>query len=424
MKKLFKQIGWLCTLSVLLLAGCQQEELLSISSNSDIAKVSTRAASTYDYLGNANGIFVLSEGNMMDENGTLSFIDGSATGYPAQNWVYRTINTMPTGHKELGNVAQDLFISDNKMYILSQNGDAQNGAQHILKIKNTLEYENDFNPGFPTAWSNTTPTHLAVKGNDIYVRTNTTVLRINETTHQVIQDFSTSSVPILNPSRIRMAMVKNSNVKYLYVGSENNKVYRINTNTNTVDSITVQGKVAGVTAVRRNNNSVQYVWALCIKPDGTAALQKISGTTVQATHNISISQPFAPSLLIPSVGLCCYAGGTNDVLYFRSNGWDPTKIYKVDTGAASPAAAEFYTVPTGIDSNARIVYGDLGVNPANGNVYFGYVGNWTSYISVNGVVQLNNTGGVAKEYRASYSAPDKIDSRFTAGIYFRQEFDM
>ena len=112
------------------------------------------------------------------------------------------------------------------------------------------------------------------------------------------------------------------------------------------------------------------------------------------------------------------------MLYFRSNGWDPTKIYKVDTGAASPAAAEFYTVPTGIDSNAQIVYGDLSVNPTNGNVYFGYVGNWTSYISVNGVVQLNNTGGVAKEYRASYSVPDKIDSRFTAGIYFRQEFDM
>ena len=56
MKKLFKQIGWLCTLSVLLLAGCQQEELLSIFSNSDIAKVSTRAASTYDYLRNANDI--------------------------------------------------------------------------------------------------------------------------------------------------------------------------------------------------------------------------------------------------------------------------------------------------------------------------------------------------------------------------------
>lgn len=423
MKKLFKQIGWLCTLSVLLLAGCQQEELLSISSNSDIAKVSTRAASTYDYLGNANGIFVLSEGNMMNENGTLSFIDGSATGYPAQNWVYRTINTMPTGHKELGNVAQDLFISDNKMYILSQNGKRLTslpGAQHILKTRNTLKHENDFNPGFPTAWSNTTPTHLAVKGDKIFVRTNSGVV--------VTDTAGTSGTPtpisgISKPSRIRMAMVKNSNVKYLYVGSENNKVYRINTNTNAVDSITVQGKVAGVTAVRRNN-SVQYVWALCIKPDGTAALQKISGTTVQATHNISISQPFAPSLLIPSVGLCCYAGGTNDVLYFRSNGWDPTKIYKVDTGAASPAATEFYTVPTGIDSNARIVYGDLGVNPANGNVYFGYVGNWTSYISVNGVVQLNNTGGVAKEYRASYSVPDKIDSRFTAGIYFRQEFDM
>ena len=177
-----------------------------------------------------------------------------------------------------------------RSYILSQNGKRLTslpGAQHILKTRNTLKHENDFNPGFPTAWSNTTPTHLAVKGDKIFVRTNSGVV--------VTDTAGTSGTPtpisgISKPSRIRMAMVKNSNVKYLYVGSENNKVYRINTNTNAVDSITVQGKVAGVTAVRRNNNSVQYVWALCIKPDGTAALQKISGTTVQATHNISISQ--------------------------------------------------------------------------------------------------------------------------------------
>lgn len=412
-----KQIGWLFTLSVLLLTGCQQEELLSLSSNNDNTEVATRAASTYDYLGNAKGIFVLSEGNMTSENGYLSFIDGSSATFPAQNWVYRAQN-VNNEKNELGNVSQDLFIANNQMYILSQNGPV---GSHIIVTKNNLEYNRkELRPPFSSGWSNGTPTHLAVNGDNIYVRTNEGVVVVKESNASVITPISGTT----KPSRIRMAMVNNGGTKYLYVGSEDNKVYRINTATNGVESIAVQGKVAGLTAVRRNNNAEQYVWVLCIKPDGTAALQKISGTTVQTTYdNISVSQPFDPSLLIPSVGLCCYAGGANDVLYFRSNKFDPTQIYKFDTGASSPSAIEFYTVPDDIDPNARIVYGDLGVNPADGSVFFGYVGYWWDYSIYNGIVQLNTSGGVTREYRASYPAPNKIDTRFTAGIYFRQEFN-
>lgn len=420
MKNLRKQIGWLFTLSVLLLTGCQQEDFLSIPAGNDNIEVATRAVSTYNYLGNANGIFALSEGNMTNENGTLSFIDGSSTTFPAQNWVYRSQNP----GMQMGNVPQDLFVANNKMYVIAQNGNAQSGAKHILVTNNMLQHVTDFNPNnyFAGGWSGggATPTHLAVAGNKIFVRTNAGVVVTSETAQTTTPAVIAG---ITNPSRIRMAMVNNGGTKYLYVGGQDNKVYRINTTSNAVQSIAVEGKVAGLTAVRRNNNALQYVWALCIKSDGTTVLQKISGTTAESGRTIAASGlTFDANLFIPSVGLCCYAGGASDVLYFRTNGWDPKTVYKYNV--ATNQTTSFYTVPNGIDSRARIIYGDLGVDPNTGDVYFGYVGDWGVYASVNGVVKLNSTGGVAKEYRSSYSAPYKIDTRFTAGIYFTKEFSM
>ena len=431
MKHLFKQTGWFIILSLSLVTSCQQEEILTPPTTlPKNAETATRAASPYNFLEKRDGIFVLSEGNMSNENGTISFIDGSASSFPAHNWVYRAANP----NKEIGNVAQDMFITDNKAYILAQNGHRDllvagnvynmRGANHILVANQNMTRINDFNPGnyFAAGWTENgaTPTHLAVSGNKIFVRTNNAVVVANETNPNI----PPAVIPgISNPSRIRMAMIRNGTTRYLYVGSTDNKVYRINTTNNQVSSITVQGKVAGLVAVRRNNNSRQYIWALCIKPDGLAVVHKISGTRVQATLNIGISpSPFDAGLLIPSVGLCCDARTTNDILYFRGNGWNPKTIYKFNT--ANSNVASFYTVPAGIDSRARIIYGDIGVNPSNGNLYFGYVGDWISYVSVNGVVQLNNNGQVLKEYRPSFATPNKIDTRFTAGIYFRREFNM
>lgn len=440
MKKVFKQIGWIFTLSVLLLTGCQQEDILySLPENGNVeteAEIETHATDRYNYLAKTNGIFILSEGNMSNENGTLSFINATST-YSARNWIYRSANP----NKEIGNVAQDMFISNNKVYIVSQNGHKNleiapgifndRGANHILIANTNMTRITDFNPGnyFTSNWSSSepTPTHLAVNGNNIYVRTNINVVRINETTPNATPVIISG---ISNPSRTRMAMVKNGTTKYLYVGSTDNRVYRLNTSTNQVSSIPVQGKVAGLVAVRRNNNTNQYIWALCIKSDGTGVLHKISGTAVQVTRNITMqageSNPFDANLFIPSVGLCCDARGSNDVLYFRGNSWspNPTKIYKFNSGSSSTTAVVFYTLASGIDSQAQVIYGDLGVDPNNGNVYFGYVGDWGYYASINGVVRLSANGSVLKEYRASYTSPNKIDSRFTAGIYFRREFNM
>ncbi|MDR1715854.1 MAG: DUF5074 domain-containing protein [Dysgonomonas sp.] len=425
MKHLFRKIGWLFTLSVILFTGCQQDEEFSLPGENGVNTGNLKSAvAGYDYLANTNGVFVLSEGNMTTENGTLSYIDasGSSSTYPSQNWVYGS-----PASGAMGNVSQDLFIANNKMYIVSQNGDSFKPGEttHILRLNNELTKIDSFNPGnyFPTSWSGSgsTPTHLAVNGNSIYIRTNSGVVIANETTTSTTP---TSISGITKPSRIRMAMVKNSGVKYLYVGSEQGTVYRINTSTNAVSSISVSGKVAGLVAVRRNSNADQYIYALSIVSNSQAILYKISGTTIDASYTINSS--FNSGLLIPSVGLSCYAGGTQDVIYFRSNGWNPTQIFKYAiTSTTAGTLSTLYTVPGGIDPNAQIIYGDLAVDQRTGDVYFGYVGNWGVYATVNGVGRLRggNPSSI-QEYKASATGTSQIDTRFTAGIYFTREFDM
>lgn len=84
-----------------------------------------------------------------------------------------------------------------------------------------------------------------------------------------------------------------------------------------------------------------------------------------------------------AIGLSCYAGGMQDFINFRSNGWNLTQIFKYAiTSTTAGTLSTLYTVPDGIDSSAQIIYRDLGVDLRTGDVYFGYVGNWGGYATV------------------------------------------
>lgn len=70
----------------------------------------------------SKGVFVLNEGNMTTENGSLSYISPSGTVVAD---AYKTSNGT-----ELGNVCQDMSVAGSLLYIISQNGDqAPTGAQ-------------------------------------------------------------------------------------------------------------------------------------------------------------------------------------------------------------------------------------------------------------------------------------------------------
>lgn len=117
---------------------------------------------------NPNGAFVLNEGNMTTENGSLIYI--SPEGYVFDD-AYKTVNGT-----ELGNVTQDMAFHDGKIYVISQNGDEnavgtkfENDGMLVVMDAKTLKKEVSFSKEQLSAldW----PTHIAVLDEQhIYIR--------------------------------------------------------------------------------------------------------------------------------------------------------------------------------------------------------------------------------------------------------------
>ncbi|HIZ15931.1 MAG TPA: hypothetical protein H9816_08520 [Candidatus Tidjanibacter faecipullorum] len=130
-----------------------------------------------------NGTFVLNEGNMTTENGSLTYI--SPEGYVWAD-AYRTVNGT-----ELGNVAQDMAFCDGKIYVISQNGNEnavgatfENDGMLVVMdartLKKTAAYTNQDLAQLD--W----PTHIAVLDEQhIYIRDNAGIYRFDATTRQL-----------------------------------------------------------------------------------------------------------------------------------------------------------------------------------------------------------------------------------------------
>src|SRR5690606_19489692 len=116
-----------------------------------------------------DGTFILNEGNMTTENGSLIFI--SPKGIVTDSAYFKVNGT------ELGNVAQDLFIGNGKLYIISQNGKQnavgstfQNDGMLIVANAETLKKEASYTEELSSlSW----PSHVAVLNEDnIFIRDN------------------------------------------------------------------------------------------------------------------------------------------------------------------------------------------------------------------------------------------------------------
>ena len=125
------------------------------------------------------GAFVLNEGNMTTENGSLIYI--TPEGYVLDN-AYNRVNGT-----ELGNVTQDMCFHDGKIYIISQNGDTNavgvsfdNDGLLVVADAKTLKkvraYTKEELSGLD--W----PTHIAVLDEQhVYIRDNAGIWRLDMT---------------------------------------------------------------------------------------------------------------------------------------------------------------------------------------------------------------------------------------------------
>lgn len=116
------------------------------------------------------GAFVLNEGNMTSENGSLIYI--TPEGYVLDN-AYKTVNGT-----ELGNVCQDMWFHDGKIYIISQNGNKnavgtefENDGMLVIADAKTLKKVDAF--GNDDLAGLTWPSHVGVLDEEhVYIRDN------------------------------------------------------------------------------------------------------------------------------------------------------------------------------------------------------------------------------------------------------------
>lgn len=64
------------------------------------------------------------EGNMTSVNGMLVYYDKAGK-------EYREVFEQANGGLEIGNVVQDMFMANGKIYLLTQNGDRMGGARPV-----------------------------------------------------------------------------------------------------------------------------------------------------------------------------------------------------------------------------------------------------------------------------------------------------
>lgn len=107
------------------------------------------------------GTFVVCEGNMATVNGMLVYYDRNGKEYME---VFEKAN----GGKEIGNVVQDMYMANGKIYLITQNGDSRGGAGRFVVCNAQtmkMEYADPLiikTPEGKEAW----PQHIAVVDKD------------------------------------------------------------------------------------------------------------------------------------------------------------------------------------------------------------------------------------------------------------------
>lgn len=98
--------------------------LVGIHENGNTMFASIEVCASIDFT-DTKGTFVVCEGNMSSANGTIYFYDKNGVEY--SNVFENANNGM-----EIGNVVQDMYIANDKIYIITQNGSSQGGAGRFV----------------------------------------------------------------------------------------------------------------------------------------------------------------------------------------------------------------------------------------------------------------------------------------------------
>lgn len=304
------------------------------------------------------GVFVLNEGNMTTENGSLTWI--SPEGYVVDD-AYKAVNGT-----ELGNVAQDMDFCGGRIYIISQNGDTnpngttfENDGMLVVvdarTLKRTASFTKEQLPGLD--W----PTHVAVLDEQhIYIRDNACIHRFDATTGTLTTVESSDGAP-------KSRFVKMNDKVYTYKSGAFCYIYELSTASDDVTRYRLpfsgmECPINELLGIQGADDGRMWVMSFGF---GKTAINKFDLSTLKVIQRQIGVQPAAGSS-----GVTFVARG-NDLYYA-----DGVTLYHLpfdesgDLTADSGLTAEQSLVDLStLDKSAAQLYNGLGIHPVTGCLY-------------------------------------------------------
>lgn len=355
-----------------------QEGILSLVAIDAVGKTALASAHlcAVDY-SDPEGTFVLNEGNMSSDNGSVIYItaDGQVI-----NYAYWRMNGT-----ELGNVTQDLFIAGGKLYIVSQNGG--NDGVLVETDARTLKTTDKFSKTELSALS--WPSHVAVVGRTAYIRDNAGVYTLDLDTRALTFVDGTAGA-----LKNRMAVVGGK----VFVPARSSVL--VLENGALAETIAMDGTVTGV--VRADEEG--YLWVSCSTKPAQIIKLKASDYAMDK-HTLDaggVGSGWGATPGISAKGGEIYFSNNSSTIYRHDFESDTTE----SLGDVKPQVA-----------NWGIIYNMPAVHPVTGEYYYttikGY--GWNFLINDISVFDLSaDAPAMVADYQ-NYT-------HFPAGIFFPANF--
>ena len=323
------------------------------------------------------GTFVLNEGNMSSDNGSVIYITANGR---LINYAYWRMNG-----SELGNVGQDMFIADGKAYIISQNGG--NDGILVEADAKTLKCTDKFSKSDLSGLS--WPTHVAVVGRMAYIRDNAGVWSL---------DLDTRTLTFIEGTKgalkNRMAVVGGK----VFVPAKNSIF--VFENGGLVETISLDGTVTGVV----KSDEAGYLWVSC-SASPAQIIKLAAGDYTQEKHTLTaggVASGWGATPGITAKGDEIYFCNNTSTIYRHTFSTNTTETL----GDVKPNVA-----------NWGMIYNMPAVHPVTGEYYYntilGY--GWSFLTNDISVYDLSSgTPAMVADYQ-NYT-------HFPAGIFFTAAF--
>lgn len=334
-----------------------------------------------------HGTFVVNEGNMTTQNGFISFIapDGQIT-----DSVYYKVNGA-----FIGNVVQDMYISGDEIFFVSQNGEKMGGEgcfviadAATLKKKAAYKASSFSNNGWPA--------HVAVVGKYAFIQGNSGITLYDRTTETFTLIDGTKGA-----ARNNMAVVGE---KVFASAGNDMLVLQIQDGAVKVDKVTCPGRIGGIIKAYDGK-----LWLACGGSPSTVSRVDPADYSFIEKHDVSevalgLSRRTSPTICAKS-----------DTIYMKAEGDRATQIFRHIF--SQNKTVQLIDMKDELE-NAKQGYNAINVHPVTGEVYINTIKayGWDFMINDLSVWDFTKDSPVMKADYQNHTA-------FPAGVYFTDSFN-